>query len=88
MRMKKFSIITIIISALLIVLGIASPLISALLIPKDAASIGIIGGADGPTAILLTSTLLSSVYGKLITLGVIALIVGVVLLIISKFKKK
>ena len=50
--MKKISIITIIIGASLIILGIAFPLISSLLISRDSASIGIIGGADGPTAIL------------------------------------
>ena len=86
--MKKISIITIVIGASLIVLGIASPLVSSLLIPKDAASIGIIGGADGPTAILTYSLWTGSIYGKLTTLGVVALIVGMVLLIINKFKKK
>ncbi len=86
--MKKISIITIIIGALLMASGIISPLISSLLIPKDTASIGIIGGADGPTAILTYSLWASSIYGKLTFWGVVALIVGVVLLIINKFKKK
>ena len=86
--MKKFSIISIIIGALLIISGILIPRISYLLMPPTP-SVGIIGGADGPTAIFLTSTLwINSIYGRLIILGILALIVGVVLLIISKFKKK
>ena len=86
--MKKFSIISIIIGALLIIGGIVTPWISLLLMPPTL-SVGIIGGADGPTAIFVTSTLwINSIYGKITILGVIALIVGVVFLIISKFKKK
>ncbi len=86
--MKKLSIISIIIGALLIIISIVTPLISVLLIPTTTPSIGIIGGADGPTAIFLTSSLwINSIYGKLTILGVIALIVGVILLIISKNKK-
>lgn len=86
--MKKFSIIAIIIGALLIISGIVTPWISLLLMPP-APSVGIIGGADGPTAIFVTSSLwINSIYGRITILGVIALIVGVVLLIISKFKKK
>ena len=86
--MKKISIITIIIGASLIVLGIALPLISSLLIPRDSASIGIIGGADGPTAILTYSLWAGSIYGKLTFLGVVSLIVGTVLFIINKLRKK
>lgn len=87
--MKKFSIISIIIGALLIISGtILLPWIATLLTPPNTASIGIIGGADGPTAILVTSTLwINSIYGRLTVLGVIALIIGVILLIISKNKK-
>ena len=86
--MKKFSIITIIIGAVLIISSIVTPWISLLLMPP-APSVGIIGGADGPTAIFVTSTLwINSIYGKLTILGITALIVGVVLLIINKFKKK
>ncbi len=86
--MKKLSIISIIIGILLLISGIVTPWISLLLMPPES-SIGIIGGADGPTAIFVTSTLwINSIYGRLTILGVIALIVGVVLLVISKFKKK
>lgn len=87
--MKKISIITIVIGALLTVLGIFSPLISALLIPDNTAYVGIIGGADGPTAIFLTYSLWAgSIYGKLTFWGIVSLIVGVVLLIVNKLKKK
>ncbi len=86
--MKKASIITVIIGGVLMLVG-ALPFIFTTLLPKPTQSIGIIGGADGPTAIFVTSTLwLNSIYGKLVILGVVSLIVGVVLLFISKFKKK
>ncbi len=85
--MKKISIISIIIGALLLIGGIVTPWISLLLMPPTP-SVGIIGGADGPTAILTYSLWASSIYGKLAFLGVVSLIVGVVLLIISRFKKK
>lgn len=85
--MKKFSIITIIIGAVLIISGIVTPMISLLFMPP-APSIGIIGGADGPTAILTYSLWSGSIYGKLAFWGVVALVIGLVLLIIYKLKKK
>lgn len=86
--MKKISIITTIVGALMLIVGFAPLLFSFLVVPNTP-SVGIIGAADGPTAIFITSTLwLNSIYGRLAILGVVALIIGVVLLIISIFKKK
>ena len=86
--MKKFSIATIIIGAFLIITGVLTPWISLLLMPP-APSVGIIGGADGPTAIFLTSTLwIDSIYGRIIICGSIILIIGIIILIINKLNKK
>lgn len=53
---------------------------------NDAASIGIIGGADGPTAIFLTSKInWQSIYGLI---GVIILTILVVFIMYLNKKKK
>ena len=43
----------------------AGALVSGMFTPQEAASIGIIGGADGPTAILVTKTLAPSLLGAI-----------------------
>ncbi len=104
--MKKFSIITTIVGALTSITGViltvigAFPYILSIVtrIFAPSSSVGIIGGADGPTSIFITSTLLDIpaflsliilIIGLCVSvLGIIALIVGVVLLIVSKSKKK
>ena len=43
----------------------SAALISGIFTPQEAASIGIIGGADGPTAILVTKTLASELLGAI-----------------------
>ncbi len=82
--MKKISIITIIVGALMLIVGIVPFFLSFLVIPNTP-SIGIIGGADFQTLYIFWS---GSLYNHLAFWGVVALIVGVVLLIINKFKKK
>ena len=52
----------------------------------DASTIGIIGGADGPTAIFITGKT-SALEVLLLTAGIAAVIVGVVLLV-KKYRKK
>ena len=51
-------------------------LLAKLFLPKEAASIGIIGGADGPTAIFITSKLSPSLSHILLYIGLVAGIVG------------
>lgn len=86
--MKKISIIVIIIGTLMICIGLA-PLLLNFLPNANSTATGIIGGADGPTAIFVTSTLwLISFYGITTILGSVALIVGVILLIVSRSPKK
>ena len=43
----------------------SAALVSGIFTPQEAASIGIIGGADGPTAILVTKTLASELLGAI-----------------------
>ena len=43
----------------------SAALVSGIFTPKEAAAIGIIGGADGPTAILVTKTLASELLGAI-----------------------
>lgn len=82
--MKKFSIITIIIGAFLIISGIVTPWISLLLMPP-APSVGIIGGADGPTLnYLYRDAWLSSVHFPLSLLGIATIITGIMTLIFKK----
>ena len=86
--MKKFSIITIIIGALMLLVGIAPLFLFNFLVMPNNPSFGIIGGADFPTLNITYIYWAGSFYHHLAFWGVVALIVGVVLLIISKFKKK
>ena len=46
-------------------IAFSGALISGIFTPQEAASIGIIGGADGPTAILVTKTLAPSLLGAI-----------------------
>ena len=104
--MKKLSIISISFGALTTVIGglfsiigiipFVSSIVTRFFAPSS--SIGIIGGADGPTAIFATNTLFDmpaflatiiAIAGLCIAVfGVIVLIVGVVFLIVNKLRKK
>ena len=68
------------------ILAFALPLLAGCT-PVEKSSIGIIGGADGPTAIFVATQMLKPI--ELLLCGVLlaALIVGVVLLI-RRFRKK
>lgn len=68
--MRKIAIIGLIVGVLLIVLVATVPLYATSLYEPNAESIGIIGGADGPTAIYITYGILRwpaylSILGKL-----------------------
>lgn len=54
MRKKIIAIIAITIGVLLILSGVAPIIIGEILKIYDSASVGIIGGADGPTAVFVT----------------------------------
>lgn len=84
--MKKAAIITTIIGGILTFVS-ALPFLCAVLLTKRSPSVGIIGGADGPTAILITSSLFDSLICWVGIIGLLTLSVGIILLIISTCKK-
>lgn len=87
MKLKKLSIIGLIIGILAVVVPVGYPLLALLLYSKSA-SIGIIGGADGPTAIFITHLLISGWTGFLAVLGIVVIIVSLVLLFVSRKRNK
>ena len=84
--MKKAAIITTIIGGILSFVSVF-PFLGSVLLAKRNTSVGIIGGADGPTAIFVTSSLFDSLFGWIGILGLITLNVGIVLMIINACKK-
>lgn len=77
--MKKFLSIISIIAGGLVLLGVAiPPIVGAVLKEQTAASsVGIIGGADGPTAIFLAGTIgVGSVIVEIV-IGVLLIAVGI-----------
>ena len=87
--MKKAGIITLILGAVTSFASIVIPLcgvITSLLTRQQ--GVGIIGGADGPTAILVTKSIFGGLPSIAFFIGVCALTVGIVLLIVSAKKKK
>ena len=71
MKLKKFSIIGLIVGALAILAGFGIPALTVMLSDLGGHSIGIIGGADGPTAIMITRRLFfGSFLGVLTSLGI------------------
>jgi len=56
-------------------------------VPSDSASVGIIGGADGPTMILVSSSVFGGVFRiLLIALALVALIISIVYLVKNRTK--
>ena len=87
--MKKAGIITLILGAVTSFASIVIPLCSvviALLTRQQ--SVGIIGGADGPNAILITKSAFGGLPSVAFFIGACALTAGIVLLIINAKKKK
>lgn len=79
--LKKFSIITIIIGALMLIVGVAPLLLSFLVVPNTP-SVGIIGGADFSATLRITYIFWTGSFYHHLAFW------GVVLLIISNFRKK
>ena len=76
--MKKIiSIVTIIIGGLLVIGGVAPMIMGAVLKAQIAESVGVIGGADGPTAIFVTGVPgTGQVIGK-IAVGLLVMAAGI-----------
>ena len=87
MKSKRNAIILLIIGAIIFLAGIVVPIISMKIYTSQHGAIGIIGGADGPTAIYLTSRLFNGTPIIFILLGLGLVVSAVVLLIILRKKK-
>ena len=88
--MKKAGIMLLIVGIAGILFSLLFP-IAAIIMRIDeleSAAIGIIGGADGPTAIFLFQTLIQRSFLRFVLdAGVIAVVISVILLIKAKRKK-
>ncbi|MBQ8798241.1 MAG: hypothetical protein IJZ55_01595 [Lachnospiraceae bacterium] len=74
---KVLSIISIVVGGLILLSVIAPMIIGAILSSQSAGSVGIIGGADGPTAVLLVGTLGAGSVIVEIVIGVLLIAVGI-----------
>lgn len=88
MKLKRSAIILLILGAIIFLAGILVPIISMKIYTAQHGAIGIIGGADGPTAIYLTSRLFSGMPLIFILLGLGLIVSAIVCLLIFKYKKK
>ena len=86
--MKKYLNKTIIIGAILLILGIILPLIISLFTPKNQTSVGIIGGADYPTLDLTFFYWQRSFYSTISRFGFATIIWGIINHIFSKSVKE
>ena len=84
--MKKYALIIFIISLLLLVAGLHFTGTLSAILPSD--DIGIIGGADRPTANFLIGKILSNAYGLLILFGLPTAVCSLFSLIFSRMVKK
>jgi hypothetical protein len=87
MKSKRNAIILLIIGAIIFLAGIVVPIVSMRIYTSQHGAIGIIGGADGPTAIYLTSRLFSGMPIIFMLLGLGLIVSAVVLLIVLRKKK-
>jgi Na+-transporting methylmalonyl-CoA/oxaloacetate decarboxylase beta subunit len=87
MKSKRNAIILLIIGAIIFLAGIVVPIVSMRIYTSQHGAIGIIGGADGPTAIYLTSRLFSGMPIIFMLLGLGLVVSAVVLLIVLRKKK-
>ena len=87
MKLRKLSLVGFIFGVLAILVSVGYPLVAALTaLDKD--SIGIIGGADGPTAIMITNILFSNWPGILISLGIPLVLISLFCLVFPRFVRK
>lgn len=87
--MKKAGIITLILGGIISFASVVIPLCSSLIaLLTTQQSTGIIGGADGPTAILITKSTFGGLPSIAFFMGACAITAGIVLLIVNAKKKK
>ena len=88
--MKKAGIVLLVVGIVLILFSLLFPIavIIGSINELEDAAIGIVGGADGPTAVFLFETMIQRSYLRFVLdAGVIAVIVSVILFIKAKRKK-
>ena len=89
MKLKKSSIIGLVVGALAILAGFGIPALTVLLSDLGGHSIGIIGGADGPTAIFITSHIFFKTFlGVLTSLGIPLVLISLFCLVFPNFVQK
>lgn len=74
---KIISIAVIIVGAFMVLSGVAPMIIGAILESRAASSIGIIGGADGPTTLMVTGIIGTGNVVLEILVGVLLVIAGI-----------
>lgn len=87
MKSKRSAIILLIIGTIIFLAGIVVPIVSMRIYTSQHGAIGIIGGADAPTTILLTSQLFNGMPIIFMLLGLGLVVSAVVLLIVLRKKK-
>lgn len=76
--MKKAISIIAIVAGSLVLLSVAVPMImGAILKTQEASSVGIIGGADGPTAVMVAGVIGVGSVGFEIVIGVLLIVAGI-----------
>ena len=83
-KVKIYSIITLTVGAVSILMGGIIPYIITMFYAENYGAIGIIGGADGPTAVYLTARLMGGLPYCLLWVGTGLLLLSLVYLIFSK----
>lgn len=74
---KIISIVVIFIGAFKILSGVAPMIIEAILESRAASAIGIIGGADGPTTVMVTGVIGTGNVVLEIVIGILLIIAGI-----------
>ena len=74
---KIISIVVIFIGAFKILSGVAPMIIGTILESREASAIGIIGGADGPTTVMVTGVIGTGNVVLEIVIGILLIIAGI-----------
>lgn len=74
---KIISIVAIIVGVFMVIGGVAPMIIGAVLETQVASSVGIIGGADGPTAVMVTGVVGTGNIVLEIVIGILLVIAGI-----------
>lgn len=83
---KIISIAVIIVGAFMVISGVAPMIIGAILEARVPSSVGIIGGADGPTAVMVVRTLGAGSVVAEVVIGMLLVVAGI--WGYKKYKKK